>query len=69
MRAAVSQANAVGDLDGLMQRLDALAPVIAEHRAERKAERSRQTQEAREAKERFVVEAESSPPGTIGEAA
>jgi hypothetical protein len=58
VRAAVSQANAVGDLDGLVQRLDALAPVIAEHRAERKAERSRQTQEAREAKERFVVEAE-----------
>ena len=58
VRAAVSQANAVGDLDGLVQRLDALAPVIAEHRAERKAERSRQTQAAREAKERFVVEAE-----------
>jgi hypothetical protein len=58
VRAAISQANAVGDLDGLVQRLDALAPVIAEHRAERKAERSRQTQEAREAKERFVVEAE-----------
>ena len=33
-------------------------PVIAEHRAERKAARSRQTQEAREAKERFVLEAE-----------
>ena len=58
VRAAVSHANAVGDLDGLVQRLDALAPVIAEHRAERKAERSRQTQEAREAKERFVLEAE-----------
>jgi Domain of Unknown Function (DUF349) len=58
VRAAVAQANAVGDLDGLLQRLDALVPVIAEHRAERKAERARQSQEAREAKERFVLEAE-----------
>ena len=58
VRAAVRQANAVGDLDGLMQRLDAMVPVIAEHRAARRAERSRQTQEAREAKEHFVLEAE-----------
>src|SRR5215204_3768864 len=58
VRAAVGQAHAVGDLDGLLRRLDALVPVIAEHRAERKAARSRQTQEARDAKERFVLEAE-----------
>ncbi len=58
VRAAVTQANAVGDLDGLLQRLDALVPVIAEHRAERRADRARQSQEARQAKERFVVEAE-----------
>jgi Domain of Unknown Function (DUF349) len=58
VRAAVSQANAVGDLEGLLRRLDALVPVIAEHRAERRAERARQTQEARETKERFVLEAE-----------
>jgi hypothetical protein len=58
VRAAVSQAHAVGDLDGLLARLDALLPVIAEHRAERRAERARQSQEAREAKERFVLEAE-----------
>jgi hypothetical protein len=58
VRAAVSEAHAVGDLDGLIARLDALLPVIAEHRAERKAERARQSQEAREAKERFVLEAE-----------
>ena len=58
VRAAVSQAHAVGDLDGLCARLDALLPVIAEHRAERRAERARQSQEAREAKERFVLEAE-----------
>jgi Domain of Unknown Function (DUF349) len=58
VRAAVSQAHAVGDLDGLVARLDALVPVIAEHRAERRAERARQSQEARDAKERFVLEAE-----------
>jgi hypothetical protein len=58
VRAAVSEAHAVGDLDGLLRRLDALGPVIAEHRAQRRAERARQTQEARDAKERFVVEAE-----------
>jgi len=58
VRAAVAQANAVGDLDSLLSRLDALVPVIAEHRAERRAERARQSQEAREAKERFVLEAE-----------
>ena len=58
VRDAVSKAHAVGDLDGLVARLDALIPVIAEHRAERRAERARQSQEAREAKERFVLEAE-----------
>src|SRR5829696_39213 len=58
VRDAVSKAHAVGDLDGLVARLDALLPVIAEHRAERRAERARQSQEARDAKERFVLEAE-----------
>jgi hypothetical protein len=58
VRAAVSEAHAVGDLDGLLRRLDALGPLIAEHRAQRRAERARQTQDARDAKERFVVEAE-----------
>jgi uncharacterized protein DUF349 len=38
--------------------LDALAPVIAERRAERRQERARLNQEAREAKERFVQDAE-----------
>jgi hypothetical protein len=58
VRDAVSKAHAVGDLDGLVARLDALIPVIAEHRAERRAERARQSQQARDAKERFVLEAE-----------
>jgi hypothetical protein len=58
IRTAIAGAHAVGDLDGLLRRLDALAPVIAELRAERRQERARQQQEAREAKERFVQDAE-----------
>jgi hypothetical protein len=58
IRTAITWAHAVGDLDGLLRRLDALAPVIAELRAERRQERARLNQEAREAKERFVEDAE-----------
>ena len=47
-----------GDLDGLLARLDALGPTVAEQRAARKAERAKATAEAKEAKERFVAEAE-----------
>jgi hypothetical protein len=58
VRAAVAGANAVGDLDGLLTRLDGLLPVIAAQRAARRAERTRQQEETRAAKERFVLEAE-----------
>ena len=58
VRAAVAEARAVGDLDGLQARLEALFPVIANQRAARKAERARQQEETRAAKERFVLEAE-----------
>ena len=58
VRAAVAGANAVGDLDGLVARLDSLLPVIATQRAARRAERSRQHEETRAAKEQFVLEAE-----------
>ena len=58
VRAAVADARAVGDLDGLQARLEALSPVIAKQRATRKAERARQHEETRAAKERFVLEAE-----------
>jgi Domain of Unknown Function (DUF349) len=58
VRAAVSGAHAVGDLDGLLARLDSLLPVIAAQRAARRAERSRQQEETRAAKEQFVLEAE-----------
>jgi hypothetical protein len=58
VRDAVTGANAVGDLDGLLHRLDALLPVIAAQRAARRAERTRQQEETRAAKEQFVLEAE-----------
>ncbi len=58
VRATVAGANAVGDLDGLVARLDSLLPVIAAQRAARRAERSRQQEETRAAKEQFVLEAE-----------
>ncbi len=58
VRGAVAEARAVGDLDGLQSRLEALFPLIANQRAARKAERARQQEETRAAKERFVLEAE-----------
>lgn len=58
VRAAVDGAHAVGDLDGLLGRLDALAPRLAEARAAKRAERAKATEAARAAKESFVTEAE-----------
>ncbi len=58
VRAAVADAHAVGDLARLLATLDALAPILAEQRAARKAERAKQTEETRAAKEQFVLEAE-----------
>ena len=55
---SLTDAHAVGDLTGLQGRLDALGPVLAEQRAARKAERTRQNAEAKAAKEKFVAEAE-----------
>lgn len=55
---SVRDANAVGDLDALLARLEALNPVLDEKRAERRAERARQHDETLDAKERFVAEAE-----------
>ena len=59
VRTTVSTANAVGDLAGLVQRLDALAPLLSEQAEQRKAERSKQLEATRETKERMVSEAES----------
>lgn len=54
----VAEANAVGDLAGLQARLDALAPVIAQQRDARKAERAQKQAESKERKEGIVAEAE-----------
>lgn len=59
VRAAVAQANAVGDLAALAQRLDALTPLLDEQSAARKAERARQLDATRDAKEAMVAEAEA----------
>jgi hypothetical protein len=58
VRAAVHEAQAVGDLASLEQRLDALSGTIDEQRHARRAERARKQEDAREQKERIVVEAE-----------
>ncbi len=59
LKQTVSQAQAVGDLDGLLTRLDALAPLIAERRASRAAERAQRADEARAAKSAIADEAEN----------
>jgi len=58
LRDTVIAAQAVGDLAALAERLDALEPVVASQRDERKATRARQLDEAKSAKERITGEAE-----------
>lgn len=58
VRAQVTDAHAVGDLDGLAARLDSLGPVIASQREARKAERAQKVAESKERKEAIVAEAE-----------
>lgn len=64
VRQLVTEAQAVGDLDGLLARIDALETVVAARREERKAERARRVEEARELKERIATEAEQIAAGT-----
>ena len=59
VRNAVTDAHAVGDLDGLLARLQALSPVVDEARAAQRAEKARQLEEVRVKKEQAVVEAEA----------
>jgi hypothetical protein len=56
--AACADANAIGDLDGLRVRLEALTGVVGQRREEAKAARERARSDAREVKERIAVEAE-----------
>jgi len=58
LTAAVTDAHAIGDLDGLKSRLVALAATIEHRREEHKAAREQARTEAHEVKERIVAEAE-----------
>ncbi|MFP1628234.1 DUF349 domain-containing protein [Streptomyces sp. 5K101] len=58
LRQQVDEHHAVGDLDALRVRLDALVATVDKRREERKAQRAKQSDEARRAKEALVTEAE-----------
>jgi hypothetical protein len=58
LRQQVDEHHAVGDLQALRVRLDALVATVDKRREERKAQRAKQTDEARKAKEALVAEAE-----------
>lgn len=58
LRAAVTDAHAIGDLESLRARLDALAGKVDHRREEVRAARDHARTEAREIKERIVAEAE-----------
>ncbi|MEE1929074.1 DUF349 domain-containing protein [Streptomyces sp. TRM 70351] len=58
LREQVDAHHAVGDLDALRVRLDALTQRVEARREERKAQKARQAEEARKAKEELVAEAE-----------
>ena len=58
IREQVDAHHAVGDLDALKVRLDKLVETVEARREERKAQRAKQSDEARHAKEALVVEAE-----------
>jgi hypothetical protein len=56
--ASVADAHAVGDLDGLRSRLQAMTGLVDHRREEHKAAREQARSQAHEAKERIVAEAE-----------
>ncbi|MFF3331899.1 DUF349 domain-containing protein [Streptomyces sp. NPDC002888] len=58
IREQVDAHHVVGDLDALRKRLDKLVETVASRREERKAQRAKQSDEARQAKEDLVTEAE-----------
>ncbi len=64
VRSAVSDAHAVGDLDGLLARLEGLTATVEVRRAELRAARAQAVDEAKAAKERIVTEAEVIAAGT-----
>ncbi|MFJ3664247.1 DUF349 domain-containing protein [Streptomyces sp. NPDC090119] len=58
IREQVDAHHAVGDLEALRTRLDKLVQKVESRREERKAQRAKQSDEARKAKEELVAEAE-----------
>ncbi|WP_066942659.1 DUF349 domain-containing protein [Streptomyces lushanensis] len=58
LRGQIDEHHAVGDLEALRKRLDGLVATVDSRREERKAQRAKQTDEARNAKEALVTEAE-----------
>ncbi|WP_329009664.1 DUF349 domain-containing protein [Streptomyces sp. NBC_01601] len=58
IREQVDAHHAVGDLEALRTRLDKLVQKVESRREERKAQRAKQSDEARKAKEELVTEAE-----------
>jgi len=58
VRAQVTDANAVGDLDALLGRLEGIAPVIESQREARRLEKAQRAAESRVQKEKIVAEAE-----------
>lgn len=58
IRTDLAEARAVGDLDGLADRLSTLEPKISAQRAARKAERAKQAEQTKTAKEEMVAEAD-----------
>jgi hypothetical protein len=64
VRDQVVGAQAVGDLETLADRLDALAPLIDEQRQQRRAEKAARLDRARATKENVVAEAEKVAAGT-----
>ena len=59
LRDALVEPAAVGDLDGLRARLDAVAPAVDERREQARTARDEARTHAREQRERIVTEAES----------
>ncbi|MFF3246042.1 DUF349 domain-containing protein [Streptomyces sp. NPDC002870] len=58
LRQQVDEHHAVGDLDALGKRLDALVATVEKRREERKVQKAKQNDEARHAKQALVTEAE-----------
>lgn len=58
LRTSVREANAVGDLDSLSERLDALTTRAEERKVEQKQAQEQARDQARDVKERIVAEAE-----------